>query len=126
MARKDIKSTDGKPFSSKNQPSAELKKEGWAKKRLLKDLASMLVTGSGLEKAQKTAKSVGLDFGTEITVEIAMTMRQIDKALSDGDTQAYNAAMDRLVGKATQHITAEISDLSVEPMTLKDGTKSKV
>lgn len=108
-------------FSKDKQPSPKAKSRGKKKAMLLKDLANMVVNGEAKEKALKTARAVGLDF-EQITIQIAMTLRQIEKALAKGDTQAYNAAMDRLVGKAPQHTTQEVDHrghLDVKNITFK-------
>jgi hypothetical protein len=106
MAKKDL--NRGNPehqFSSDNQPTPEAKSEGKRKKRLLKDLANALVSGERLNKCKAIAEKVGLDLiDDEFTLEIAMTLKQIEIALDNGDTRAFSAAMDRLVGKPIQTI----------------------
>ena len=53
-----------------------------------------------------------------------MTLKQIEKAFDEGDTRAYQAAMDRLMGKAPQQITQDNTH-QVEPLQFriigKDG-----
>lgn len=92
-------------FTSENQPSGEAKSLGKQKKRLLKDLANALISGDRLEKCKLIAEKVGLDLiDSEYTLDVAMTLKQIEKAFDEGDTRAYQAAMDRLLGKPKQEI----------------------
>ena len=102
--RKDIVK-DSVPFSKDNQPSPKAKSEGHKRKKALKDLADALISGDRLEKCKLIAKKVGIDLKDgEYTLDIAMTLRQIEKAFDEGDTRAYQAAMDRLLGKPPQQI----------------------
>ena len=104
MARKDIYK-DAVMFSKEYQPSPEAKKEGWRRKRVLKDLATSLIGGGSLSKAKKMAEQIGVDLSDdEFSVDIVLTLRQIGKALKDGDTRAYSAAMDRMIGRPTQPV----------------------
>jgi cell division protein YceG involved in septum cleavage len=101
----NIKGTEGNTFSKDNQPSAQAKSEGHKRKKALKDLADALISGERLEKCKVIAKKVGIDLNDgEYTLDIAMTLRQIEKAFDEGDTRAYQAAMDRLLGKPPQQI----------------------
>ena len=96
---------EGNSFTSENQPSGEAKSLGKLKKRALKDLANALISGDRLDKCKFIAEKVGLDLSDEeFTLEIAMTLKQIERALDEGDTKAFNAAMDRLLGKPKQEI----------------------
>ena len=102
--RKDIVK-DSVPFSKDNQPSPKSKSEGHKRKKALKDLADALISGDRLEKCKVIANKVGIDLKDgEYTLDIAMTLRQIEKAFDEGDTRAYQAAMDRLLGKPPQQI----------------------
>ena len=102
---KNIKPEDGKPFSKDYQPSPEAKKEGMRRKRNLKELADAILSGKGLKDAKLIAKAVGIDLSDkEFTLEVIMTLKQVEKALIDGDTRAYSAAMDRLKGKPEQSV----------------------
>ena len=102
--RKDIVK-DSVPFSKDNQPSPKAKSEGHKRKKALKDLADALISGDRLEKCKVIANKVGIDLKDgEYTLDIAMTLRQIEKAFDEGDTRAYQAAMDRLLGKPPQQI----------------------
>lgn len=117
--RKDIVK-DSTPFTSENQPSGKAKSEGKRKKRLLKDLAQALVSGDRLEKCKSIAEKVGLDLSDdEFSLEVAMTLKQIEKAIDAGDTQAFNAAMDRLVGKPQQKI--DLSTREEKPPIFNDN-----
>ena len=99
-------------FTSNNQPTPKAKSEGKRKKRLLKDLANALVSGERLNKCKAIAEKVGLDLiDDEFTLEIAMTLKQIEIALDNGDTRAFSAAMDRLIGKPNQHIEQRITEV---------------
>jgi len=47
-----------------------------------------------------------LDFKAgEFTVQLALMLKQIEKAWKQGDTKAFVAVMDRLVGKPKQETT---------------------
>lgn len=114
-------------FDKNGQPSPEAKSNGHKKKRALKDLAEALVTGEGLEKAKATAKKVGLNFDdNDVNLEIAMTLRQIEKALAKGDTSAYNAAMDRLRGKAKQQVDVTSGGEKIEQWITIAGQEVKI
>ena len=92
-------------FTSDNQPSPEAKKKGWQKKRLLKDLADILLQGDKLNEFKKLAKDLGIDLtDDEMTLEVAMSLKQAEKAIEKGDTSAYNSVMDRLKGRPMQEI----------------------
>lgn len=92
-----------KPFTSENQPDPELLKAAHKRKRDLKDLADALLNNDGISKAKETAKNCGIDLhDDEFTLEVVMTLGQIQRAITKGDTQAYNAAMDRMKGKPLQ------------------------
>jgi len=109
LAREDIhKDGEKTQFSKESQPTPEAKSEGWKKRRTLKELADALLNLKGIEKAKETAIAVGMDLSDdEFTLEIVMTLRQIEKALKKGDTPAYNAAMDRMVGKPLASIEVD-------------------
>ena len=101
----NIKGTEGNTFSKDNQPSSQAKSDGHKRKKALKDLADALISGERLQKCKLIAKKVGIDLKDgEYTLDIAMTLRQIEKAFDEGDTRAYQAAMDRLLGKPPQQI----------------------
>ena len=107
--RKDIVK-DSVPFSKQNQPAPKLKSEGHKRKRALKDLADALIMGERLDKCKVIAQKVGIDLkDSEYSLDIAMTLKQIEKAFDEGDTKAYIAAMDRLLGKATQMVETNVS-----------------
>ena len=108
MPRKDIHKDAKKAgtfYSKENQPDPSAKSEGWRKRRELKELADMLLNGERLEVAKQQAAQVGINLeDDEYTLEIVMTLRQVEKALKKGDTRAYIAAMDRMRGKAPANL----------------------
>ena len=120
--RKDIVK-DSVPFSKENQPSPELKSQGHKRKRALKDLADALIMGERLDKCKAIAQKVGIDLkDSEYTLDIAMTLKQIEKAFDEGDTKAYLAAMDRLLGKPTQMVETSVS-VKAPPIFDKNGLR---
>jgi len=120
--RKDIVK-DSVPFSKENQPSPKLKSEGHKRKRALKDLADALIMGERLDKCKAIAQKVGIDLkDSEYTLDIAMTLKQIEKAFDEGDTKAYLAAMDRLLGKPTQMVETNVS-VKAPPIFDKNGLR---
>ena len=107
MDRKDNlnKGNPEHQFSKDKQPTPEAKSEGKRKKRILKDLANALISGESLTKCKEMASKVGIDLkDDEYTLDIAMTLKQIEIAIDAGDTRAYTAAMDRLIGKPNAFI----------------------
>jgi len=95
----NFKGSKGTPFNKDNQPTPEAKSNGHKKKRALKELANALISGVGLEKAITTASSVGLEISEDIDVKTVLTLKQIEKAMNEGDTRAYEAAMNRMLGR---------------------------
>lgn len=93
-------------FTSENQPSPEAKSAGKRRAKTLKELLAVSVKGN--DKSSKVVRGMiatylGCDpdeVSDDMTLEIAMHLRQIDKAIKKGDTQAYNSVMDRAHGKA--------------------------
>lgn len=111
------------PFSKENQPAPKLKSEGHKRKRALKDLADALISGERLDKCKVIAQKVGIDLkDSEYTLDIAMTLKQIEKAFDEADTKAYLAAMDRLLGKPTQMVETSVS-VKAPPIFDKNGLR---
>ncbi len=117
----------GKSFAVQKQPTPEAKSAGWKKKRLLKDLLE-LTTRSMFEGSQKDyTKITATYFGIpeeDVSVEIIMQYRQIEKAIMKGDTIAFNAIMDRAYGKPTQPLSAD-EDFGKVKITIR-GTSKRV
>lgn len=95
-----------------NQPPARLKKLGWAKKRLIREVLQTSVPKT--ETVKKLAKLYGLN-QREMSLELALVLAQAVKGMN-GDTQAFRALMERAYGypvtpiatKTDSHITLEI------------------
>jgi hypothetical protein len=82
-------------LSAWRQPPAELKKLGWAKKKLLREVLQCKLPMSS-KPLKKLAKLYGMTT-EQLTIELAMNMAQIEKALA-GDTHAYKTLMERAYG----------------------------
>jgi hypothetical protein len=79
--------------------------------------------GERLDKCKAIAQKVGIDLkDSEYTLDIAMTLKQIEKAFDEGDTKAYLAAMDRLLGKPTQMVETSVS-VKAPPIFDKNGLR---
>lgn len=94
------------PFSKDNQPSSEAKKKGWANKKLIKEISELTISGTANEIAEKVGEYFGIE-PKDIDHETLADLRQLEKAIRKGDTQAYNAYKDRLRGKASQPVDLE-------------------
>lgn len=109
-------------FTSDRQPSPEAKKAGRIKKTLLKQIAKQIVSGTYKESLEDLAELLGVD-PEAIDLETAMHLKQMEKALTKGDTYAYNALMDRLKGKPVQAIQMEDAKILPTRYTIV-GTQS--
>lgn len=95
-----------KQFSSENQPPPSVKSTGQLKRKRNADLAkAMLQLPFKGNLDGKLRKAISEYFGVkekDITVEMMMTYRQIEKAIQKADTNAFNTIMDRAHGKVKQ------------------------
>jgi len=107
---KGIRPEDGKKtqYSKDYQPPPENKSAGKRKRRMLRELLD-IVTNKKFNDKQKSEwhKLAAAYFGVpenEVTVELMMDFRQLEKAINTGATDAYNAVKDRVYGKPKQSI----------------------
>ncbi len=113
-------------LSALNQPPAKLKKLGWAKKRMIREVLQTAVPKT--ETVKKLAKAYGIG-QREMSLELAMVLAQSEKAL-EGDTNAFKALMERAYGypvtpiatKTDSHITLEIV-YGAKPITAVESGK---
>lgn len=118
--------TKGKKFTSDNQPSGDQKSNGHKRKYLLKDIASQIITGESKEVFSKVAEYLGVEID-KIDIEIAMHLKQMEKALKDGDTRAYIAIMDRIKGKPIQDISLQQNTTpKITGITFEDPPEAKL
>lgn len=111
------------PFSKENQPSPEAKSRGKKKAALLRNVAKQLV-GPGLKSDLKPiANYLGIEI-EDIDLELAMHMMQMKKALKENDTIAYNAVMNRILGKAKEDVTVTSKNNSID-INIINGRKKK-
>lgn len=87
----------------------------WAKKRGRELVQALLENGVKDQKILDALKSAGFK-PSEITNELALHQRQIEKAQKTGDTKAYNAIM-RLAGYAEETINVK----GISPIVTKDA-----
>lgn len=104
-------------FTSENQPTPEQKAAGHIKKTLLKQIAKQLVSGNYKDQFKQVAELLGIN-PDAIDLETAMHIKQMQKALVEGNTFAYNAVMDRLKGKPVQAIQMEDSKVLPSRFTI--------
>lgn len=138
--RGNINGTMGKQFTSEYQPSPESKRLGRLKKRTLKDLSNLVISsehigGKAVIKFVATFLGIPEEEVKEehITMEMAMHLRQLEKAIKTGDTYAWNSLMDRIYGRAKQTIGVEgsvqhkidLSGLSVQELRMLQEIKMK-
>jgi hypothetical protein len=90
-------------FSSTNQPTKAAKVEGRRKATLIKDIAKQIVKGGVKNALKPLAEYLGLDVD-EINLETVMHLKQMEKAIKEGDTASYNSVMNRIAGKVTEQI----------------------
>ena len=109
-----------KGFTKDNQPSGKAKSDGWKKKALLKEISNQILSGTSKNSLKNLAAFIGVDI-EELDVETAMHLKQIEKALKDGDTRAYSAVMDRIKGKPLQAI--EVSENTIKTAKYINATK---
>lgn len=98
--------------SARRQPPSELKKLGWAKKKLLREVMQCKVPNSN-KQVKKLAGMYGFTV-EQLTIELAMNLAQIEKALC-GDTPAYKTVMERAYGHpVTPILTNNNNQIKVE------------
>jgi hypothetical protein len=99
-----------KKFTSEYQPSREAKSKGALKRHAGERLLNAVVGDGDLkEAAEKMLYALGIEVD-EVTVEWLMYLAQIQKAVQQGDTNAFNAVMDRVKGKPKQSLEVEAKE----------------
>ena len=93
-------------FTSSNQPNGLAKSKGKSQKRLIKDIASQILSGNMVKAEKSLASYLGLDI-KNIDLETLMHLKQFEKAIKDSDTRAYIPIMDRLKGKPKQEVDSK-------------------
>lgn len=114
-------------FSETNQPTGVVKSIGWAKRRTGLELVKYALetnfkgkAGSELKKASAQYFGISED---DITVEMMLIFRQIEKAISESDTPAFKAVMERAFGMPKQQIeSANIGIIKV----VREGDRNKI
>lgn len=80
-----------------NQPPAELKKLGWANKKILRNILEARLPSPQDEKVKDLATAFGLK-PEELTISMAMHFKMIQKVLQEGNVSAYTKLMERAYG----------------------------
>ena len=114
--KNNLKNTDKTKFSKDNQPSPEAISKGMKKASLLRSVGATIITGGVKDAVIPLAQYLGIEVD-KIDIEMVMHLKQIEKAIKESDTIAYNAVMNRLKGKVPDSIKFE--DISeVKPNTI--------
>lgn len=92
----------GPKFTSKNQPTPEQKSAGWAKKKALKELLNLCISGNdpvSTKARESLAQILGVKASAlkKMTFEEVMDLRQIQRAFND--TRAWKAIKDTVYGQ---------------------------
>jgi hypothetical protein len=100
-----------KLFSKNNQPTSEAKKAGWLKKKRSYELVKAVLDLSFKGKKNTVIKKqAALYFGVsedDITMEVMLIFKQVEKAIQKADTPAFNAVMDRAFGKPKEKMAVD-------------------
>jgi len=104
-------------FSKDLQPSGAAKSLGKKKAKLIKDIASQIVKGGVKDALKPLAVYLGLNV-EEINLETVMHLKQMEKAIKEGDTNAYNAVMNRIAGKAKEFIDHTTNGENIQPTNI--------
>jgi len=104
-------------FSKDSQPTGKAKSEGKKKAKLIKDIAKQIVKGGVKDALKPLAEYLGLEVD-EINLETVMHLKQMEKAINDGDTNAYNAVMNRIAGKAKEFIDHTTNGENIQPTNI--------
>ena len=112
----------GQGFNSRTASEAKVKSdEAKRRKRTIREnLTLMLSAKADKINAATLAKIYGIP-KEEVTVEHVMHAQQVDLAIVNHDTKAYNAVLDRVEGKAPQAIVN--TDASTKPEELNKAEK---
>ena len=97
-------------FSKDSQPSGEAKSRGKKKAKLIKDIATQIVKGGVKDALKPLAVYLGLEID-EINLETVM-------AIKNGDTNAYNAVMNRIAGRAKEFIDHTTNGENIQPTNI--------
>jgi len=98
--------TTGKGFDVVGQPSNEVKRQAQQRRRAIDRIVNQVVKGEAADKIKDFAIILGVELD-DITVKTLMHLKQLEKAINDGDTKAYNAVLDRIDGKPVQRVIEE-------------------
>ncbi len=96
-----------KMFAKDRQPSPEAKKNGWKKKKFTRDtIRAMLELPATIpEKMREELVEI---YGEEVVASITngqlMTLKQMHKAIKNGDTAAFTAVIDQGIGRPVQGV----------------------
>lgn len=99
---KGLKNTEAlTQFNADNQPPADLKKMGHAKRKILSNiLQAKLPLPDGFE-GNAEIKELAKNFGVkpeQLSIELAMALKMAHRAIYMGDVAAYTALMNRAYG----------------------------
>ena len=104
-------------FTSDSQPSGEAKSRGKKKAKLIKDIATQIVKGGVKDALKPLANYLGLEID-QINLETVMHLKQMEKAIKNGDTNAYNAVMNRIAGRAKEFIDHTTNGENIQPTNI--------
>lgn len=100
-----FKGTEGRRFDSEYQPSPEAKSMGWKRRMGLREMLKLSTAELRNKKGEpyRDLVAIALDMNPEdVTLEMIMDFRQIEKASKRTDSYAYKVVKEFAHGKARQ------------------------
>ncbi|MFA9219856.1 MAG: hypothetical protein ACEQSL_01575 [Sediminibacterium sp.] len=128
---KNFKGAKGKPFTEDLQPSPELKKAGWAKRKFSRDLIKELLDHPyKFKEGSQIAEQLKQAFGDDILNTGAgaiITAQQIQKSILEGDTQSANNLFNQALGmpKQQQDISVTSPELIITRKVIGNDSTTK-
>lgn len=104
-----LRGEDGVKFSKENQPTPQAKSDGWKRRSMFKKLLEMSISGDttalqGLRESISDLTGIPESEVAKMDFGQALLSRQLEKAITEGDTNAAFRLLEFIYGPAKQSI----------------------